>query len=96
MRFESVGLGGATGAGRGARGVAQRSAPLRSRSVASCKFGRCEIAQRTMRPGVVIIPPYVQHGSGLGDRGKIVEQLSRRRALKLSMKAFWVGLPGAM
>jgi hypothetical protein len=37
---------------RGALGIAQRPAPLRPRSAAIGEFGRCEVAQGTMRPGV--------------------------------------------
>jgi hypothetical protein len=65
-------------AARGAGGVAQRPAPLRSWSAASGKFGRCEIAERAVRPGIVVIVlPRVQHGSDLGERGEqcLVEQL---------------------
>lgn len=53
--------------------------------------------------GVVVEAPACQHHSGVGQRGKqrLVEctacgYTSRRRPLKLSRKAFWVGLPGAM
>ena len=76
MTFEPMGLGGATGRGAEPR-VAQRSAPLRSWSAASSKFVRREIAQRTVRPGIIVIVlPGVQHGSDLSERGeqRLVEQ----------------------
>ncbi|KRQ02901.1 hypothetical protein AOQ71_34425 [Bradyrhizobium manausense] len=40
--------------GRGAIGIAQRPVPLRPKSVAFGVFGRREVAQGAVRPGVVV------------------------------------------
>ena len=48
---------------------------------------------------VVIVLPSRQDGAGLGERcanSVSLRSSSGSRPLKLSMKAFWVGLPGAM
>src|SRR6516165_6770635 len=43
----------------------------RPRSAAIGVFGRCEVAQGTVRPGVIVVVfPGRQHGSNLRERGK--------------------------
>jgi hypothetical protein len=52
--------------GRGAVGIAQRLAPLRPRIAAIGVFGPREVAQRTMRSGVVVVVfPGRQRGASL-------------------------------
>ena len=85
VAFEPMGLGGATGRGAEPSSVAQRSAPLRSGSAAIGVFSRCQIAQSTVRPGVVVVVlPGRQHGSGLGERGeqRLVEQFVAQPAVE--------------
>ncbi len=47
---------------------------------------------------VVVRAPGSQRGAGMvqGWEQCLIQQLVPEAALKLSMKAFWVGLPGAM
>jgi hypothetical protein len=96
--FEPVGLGGATGraAERSPR-HAQHSAPLRSRSAAIGVLGGCEIAERAVRPDVVVVrQPSRQRSAGLGERGeqRLVEQLVTKPAVEALDEGVLGRLPG--
>jgi hypothetical protein len=52
-----------------------------------------------VRPDVVVVvPPALDHRTGLGQAGEdvLVQALVTRAAVKLSTKPFGCGLPGAM
>jgi hypothetical protein len=71
--------------GRGALGVAQRPAPLRSRSAAAIGvFGRGQIAECAVRSDIIVVlSPSIQHSADLGKRGeeRLVEQFIAQATL---------------
>jgi hypothetical protein len=60
---------------------------------------RCQAAMGRVRAHLIVVeaPPF-DHGAGLGQAGEhlLVQALVADLPMKLSTKAFWVGLPGAM
>ena len=82
------------GTGRGALSLLRRTVPLQL-----CELTRGQRTETRMRSRMIIVEP-----PGFDDLprfGQTVEQvfvqaLVAERLLKLSMKAFWTGLPGSM
>ncbi len=96
MTFEPSGLGEATG--RGAEPPAYRSASLVAFGMRSMNSLGVRSPSQLWANVVAMVLPCSQHRASLVSEVNSVSlsNLPRSHPLKLSIKAFWVGLLGAM